>query len=234
MPDPAIRGIQAGSSLLSNLATDSQIIGKATKAMKIVGKNPIERYASLVTHSSDEELPQIWKGPKGNAFNYLQKAFDEADGPTDMDQILQVDLNTYLPNDLLVKVDRASMAHSLEVRSPFLDHKVVEQAARIPAKYKWRHGNKKWILKRAFEDMLPETVISRKKQGFGIPINEWFRGELEQLARESIEILGCREEFDQSGLRLILKNHVSGQGDNGYLLWDFVMLAHWYQRFIDD
>ena len=234
IPDPAIRSIEAGMSLLPQSVQNTPTLQKATKAMEIAGEDSVERYARLVTHTTDDGLSRVWNGPEGDANAYLEEAFDEADGPTRTDRILQVDLNTYLPNDLLVKVDRASMAHSLEVRSPFLDHEVVEHAARIPAKYKWRRGNKKWILKRAFEDMLPDAIISRKKQGFGIPINEWVRGELRELARESVDALGRREEFDRSGLTSVYEDHVSGRGDHGYLLWDYVMIAQWYDRFIDD
>jgi len=151
-----------------------------------------------------------------------------------MDRLMGVDVGTYLPDDVLVKVDRASMAHSLEVRSPFLDHQLVEFAARIPATYKWRRGQKKWLLKRAFRDELPERVQGRSKQGFSVPVNEWFRGELRTDARHALERLGTREAFDAAGLRELYRDHVSGRRDRGFVLWDLFVLDEWFRQFFPE
>lgn len=195
----------------------------------------VERYAHFICHALDGDVDQVWQGPEPiDELSCIRKKFEATDGPTRLDTLMHVDLESYLPDDLLVKVDRASMAHSLETRSPFLDHEVVSFAARIPARYKWQKGkNKKWILKRAFGDILPQKIVSRSKQGFGVPIDEWFRGELREFARETLDGLGSREPFDRSGLHRKLDAHVSGVENNEYQLWDLVMLEHWYRRFID-
>ncbi|UPW01293.1 asparagine synthase (glutamine-hydrolyzing) [Halorussus gelatinilyticus] len=206
----------------------------AKRALEIADRDPADRYALFICHATGEQAERVWSGPvPDDELAQFREAFAHSDGPTRLDRIMHVDLQTYMPDNLLVKVDRASMAHSLEVRSPFLDHEVVEFAARIPAKYKWRRGNGKWILKRAFEDVLPEKVITRSKQGFGVPINEWFRGELREFARENLDRLGERTAFDAGGLRQTFDEHVDGRVDHGYRLWDLVLLEQWYERFVD-
>nr|WP_276279667.1 asparagine synthase (glutamine-hydrolyzing) [Halorussus sp. DT72] len=206
----------------------------ARRTLEIANGDPVEQYSRFICHATGEQLERVWDGPvPDDELAQLRDAFARSDGPTRLDRVTHVDLQTYLPDDLLVKVDRASMAHSLEVRSPFLDHEVVEFAARIPSKYKWRRGEGKWILKRAFEDLLPEKVLTRSKQGFGVPINEWFRGELREFARDNLDSLGARPAFDPDGLRVTLDEHVRGSEDHGYRLWDLVMLEQWYERFID-
>jgi asparagine synthase (glutamine-hydrolysing) len=181
-----------------------------------------------------EDAQQVWAGSEpDDEIAYIRAAFADSDGPTRLDQILNVDIETYLPDDLLVKLDRASMAHSMEARSPFLDHEFVEFAAQIPAKYKWRQGKKKWILKQAFENYIPETVQGRSKQGFSVPVDAWFRGELRDLAREKIERLGDRTLFDANTLENKINAHMSSDTNYGHHLWDLVVLEMWYERFID-
>jgi asparagine synthase (glutamine-hydrolysing) len=206
----------------------------AKRFLRSTNGDPVQRYAEFICHATNEDIDQVWtKSTPNDELGRLRTAFANADGPTRTDRLMNVDIDTYLPDDLLVKVDRASMAHSIEARSPFLDHEFVEFAARIPAKYKWRRGKKKWLLKRAFEPELPEQVLTRSKQGFSVPVHEWFRGELREFARERLDRLGARVGFDRSGLHERLEAHVTGRADNGYQLWDLVMLELWYERFID-
>lgn len=203
------------------------------RALEIAGKDPVARYAPLICHATGDQARDIWAGPEPrDELARFREAFDAADGPTRLDRVMHVDIQTYLPDDLLVKVDRASMAHSLEVRSPFLDHELVEFAASVPSKYKWRGGSKKWLLKRAFADRLPDEIISRSKQGFGVPLDEWFRGELREFAQETLTRLEARPPFRKGGPTGLLEEHVDGQ-DHGYRMWDLLVLEQWYQRFID-
>lgn len=205
------------------------------EGLKTAEGDEVERYARLITHFIGERADAIWDGPEpDDELAFLRNAFEEANGPTRRDQITYVDAKTYLPCDLLVKVDRASMAHSLEVRSPFLDHEFVEFAANVPAKYKWRRGNKKWLLKRAFRGELPDEVLDREKQGFGVPINEWFRGELREYARDHLDRLGSREPFNARELDKMFEEHQAERRNHGYRMWNVVMLEAWYERFIDD
>jgi asparagine synthase (glutamine-hydrolysing) len=225
----------AGGLSKAQMVSDSPLLHKARRAAELASGDPVRMYARFVTHTKDDQLDAVWNGDNvEDEYWYIRSAYEGSDGQTRLDRILEVDLNTYLPNDLLVKVDRASMAHSLEVRSPFLDHEVVEHAARIPSKYKHRRRTKKWILKRAFEDMLPTKILEREKQGFGIPIHQWFRGQLRDVASENIERLGSRNSFNEAALRSIFDAHISSEEDRGYQLWDYMMLEQWYERFIDD
>jgi asparagine synthase (glutamine-hydrolysing) len=144
------------------------------------------------------------------------------------------DLLTYLPGDLLVKVDLASMAHSLECRSPFLDHRVVELAAAMPVerKLRLRPGRSKVVLKRAFADCLPAPIATRRKMGFGVPVGRWFRDELRQ---ELSEVLLDRQGLDRGLFRpemidRLIAEHVHGVREHGHRLWALVMLELWFRN----
>jgi len=171
-------------------------------------------------------------GERTDTLATLRTAFENTDGPTRLDHLLQVDLRTYLPDDLLVKVDRASMAHSLELRSPFLDHELVEFAATIPAAQKRRRSEGKRVLKRAFAETLPESVLQREKSGFSVPVDEWFRGELKSFAGDRLARLGWRDRFDADGIDRLWEAHLDGT-DYGFRLWDLVVLEEWFEQFID-
>ncbi|MFC7041690.1 asparagine synthase-related protein [Halonotius sp. GCM10025705] len=162
-------------------------------------------------------MNNFWAGPvPEDEFVDIREEMAAADGPTRLDNLLQTDIATYLPDDILVKVDRASMAHSLEVRSPFLDHEFVEYAARIPARYKRHGGDGKWILKEAFRDLLPKRILNRDKHGFGVPVDRWFRGGLSELATSHIEQLGNRPLFVESELQRLLEHHQTGYANKGH------------------
>jgi asparagine synthase (glutamine-hydrolysing) len=143
---------------------------------------------------------------------------------------------TYLPCDLLTKVDIASMAHSLEVRSPFLDHKVVEAAVAMPLSLKMRRLNGKHVLKKAFADLLPRPIITRSKMGFGVPISRWFRTELapfiSHILLDSRSL--SRGYFRPDAVKALIEEHTSGVFDHGYRLWALLMLELWHRTFIDE
>jgi asparagine synthase (glutamine-hydrolysing) len=151
-----------------------------------------------------------------------------------------VDLMTYLPCDLLTKVDIASMAHGLEARSPFLDHRVVELAGRIPIRQKLRLTRRglegKLILKETFGSMLPRPIIERRKMGFGVPIGEWFRGELSGLVRDMLLVPRSldRGYFEPDAVRRLVEDHIEARTDHGYRLWSLLMLELWHRRFVDE
>ena len=149
--------------------------------------------------------------------------------------LMAVDIETYLPDDLLVKVDIASMACSLEVRSPFLDHKLLEFAAVLPAKLKIRNGVSKYLLKRYLRDRIPEHLIRRRKQGFGVPIKLWFRGELRDFMKDILLSSSSlqRGYFKRSGLEKLMDRHVSGLFDNTHKLYALLMLELWHRAFVD-
>jgi asparagine synthase (glutamine-hydrolysing) len=146
-----------------------------------------------------------------------------------------LDVATYLPGDLLPKSDIASMAHSLELRSPLLDHRVVELGLSLPDRLKQRGREGKVALRRAFADDLPPSVAERGKSGFGVPLAAWFRGELQPLARELLldERARSRGWFRTEAVEGLLADHVDGRADNGHRLWTLVMLELWQRTHVD-
>ncbi|KPJ58126.1 MAG: asparagine synthase, partial [Planctomycetes bacterium DG_23] len=166
---------------------------------------------------------------------FIQEAYEKSAGRDFLSRTTFVDLLTYLPCDLLTKVDIASMAHSLEPRSPFLDHKVIELATSIPSSLKLKGARDKFILKKAFKDLLPEKILSRGKMGFGVPIAEWFRGELKGFVKEVVlsPRALARGYFREEAVRELIQQHIEGQFDHGYRLWSLLNLELWHQRFID-
>ena len=161
--------------------------------------------------------------------------FANANGSGILDATLLNDLMTYLPNDLLVKVDIASMANSLEARSPFLDHKVIEFAASLPETVKMRRFETKSLLKKVAARLVPREVVYRRKMGFGVPIGKWFRGEMKSFVSDILlsERAMNRGIIRSDALRRYVTEHVSGERDHQYQLWTLLMLELWFQRFID-
>ena len=138
-----------------------------------------------------------------------------------------------LTGDMLTKVDRMSMANSLEVRSPMLDHELAELAARIPHEAKMRNGKGKAILVEAVGDRLPPDLLTRPKKGFGVPLSIWFRGELREFLWDNLTTAIFVQRGMASGpfVRQLLEEHDSGRRDNSHWLWMLLMLELWMKRF---
>lgn len=166
---------------------------------------------------------------------YFDRWFAKANGSGVLDAVLLNDLMTYLPNDLLVKVDIASMANSLEARSPFLDHKVIEFAASLPERLKMRRFETKSLLKKVAARLVPAEVIYRRKMGFGVPIGGWFRGDMKGFVRETLlsEKALRRGIVRPEMISRYVTEHTEGQRDHAFQLWTLLMLELWFQRFID-
>ena len=145
------------------------------------------------------------------------------------------DIHTYLPDDLLVKVDIASMAHSLEARSPFLDHHMMEWAAAIPVAQKMLNGHTKGLLKSAMEPHLPNEVLYRPKMGFGVPIERWLRTELKEFAYDTLLSKRATERglFRGDYVRKMLDENSAGIRFHHTRLWALLMLELWFQMWID-
>lgn len=167
--------------------------------------------------------------------DFLEKWFAKSNGNGIIDATMLTDQMTYLPNDLLVKVDIASMANSLEARSPFLDHKVIEFAASLPESIKLRGTETKYLLKKVASRIVPREVLYRKKMGFGVPLMHWFRGELKEYLREIL----LSDKAQKRGLvklevvAQLVREHTEGERDHTAPLWTLLMLELWFQRFID-
>ncbi|HZH34093.1 MAG TPA: asparagine synthase-related protein, partial [Pyrinomonadaceae bacterium] len=165
----------------------------------------------------------------------LQNWFTTANGIGVVDATMMTDQQTYLPNDLLVKVDIASMAVSLEARSPLLDHKIIEFAASLPEDIKLRGRETKSLLKKVAAKLVPPEVIYRRKMGFGVPIANWLRGEMENFMRE---VLLSEKSFRRGIVRpeiltRLVDEHTKGVRDHAPQLWAFLMLELWFNKFID-
>jgi asparagine synthase (glutamine-hydrolysing) len=148
--------------------------------------------------------------------------------------MIAADVATLLPDDYLVKVDRASMAHGLEVRPPLLDHEMLELAGRIPSRLKIHKGETKWILKQAYRDHLPPAILGRRKQGFEVPIDSWLRGPLRDMFESAVLDRQARVSafIDQRTAAKLYRAHRAGSGRNGTILWSLLVLARWADRYL--
>ena len=161
--------------------------------------------------------------------------FEACDGADELDAKLCVDVNWYLPDALLVKVDIATMAHGLEGRSPLLDHTFMEWAARLPSGLKRRGATSKYIFKQAIRSLVPAEIIDRPKKGFSVPLEVWFRGELKEMAYDTL--LGrratARGYFQPKTVERLLSEHVAGVKNWHEHLWNLLMLELWHRTFVD-
>jgi len=165
-------------------------------------------------------------------FRELHRSFEALD---EVQRLQRIDLETYLPDDILVKADMTSMLHSLELRVPLLDHKVLELAFRMPTSLKLRSGTGKVALRSAFSDRLPESIRARGKQGFGLPLASWLRGDLLSLVREVFGDRRTRQRgvFDPRGLDRILGSHLRGRRDLSNEVWLALVLELWFRACVD-
>ncbi len=199
--------------------------------LKMIGFFSEADKRGLYTPAMLRELGARDEGELTGALRYLAGAFERAQGEDFVNRLLYVDTVSYLPECLMVKVDIATMANSLEGRSPFLDHEFMELAYRMPGEWKLKglRGHK-WILKRAFADKLPPRIRRRGKMGFGIPLGPWFKGKLRDywwdtvLSRKAVG----RGYFREEALRRIFDEHQSGLRDHGYRMWALLMLELWH------
>ena len=166
---------------------------------------------------------------------FLLRAWRRADRRDPVTAASLADLTTYLPCDLLTKVDIASMAHGLECRQPFLDHRVVELAIAMPVEFKQRLGRGKRILLKAFGDLLPRTVQRRKKMGFGIPLESWLRNELKQFTRDVLldPVSLGRGYFRPGAVERLVDEHQAGLRNHSYRLWSLLVLELWHRQWVD-
>ena len=164
-----------------------------------------------------------------------REVFARTDAEHPLNRMLYVDTRFYLPNDMLVKLDRMTMAHSLEARVPFLDHRLVEFAASIPPRFKLKQGRvKKYLLKAALHRRLPNISVWRKKQGFNVPKGSWFKGTLREfvfdhLSPQSIQRMGL---FERETVTRLLNEHVGGKQDHSHRIWGLLCLSLWWEQFI--
>ena len=204
-------------------------------------KTPLaDRYLSYNIYLENKDrkalYSEIFKNQMSdiNSYEIARKKFEEAGAEDPRDRALYYDLTSYLPDDLLTKVDMTSMLVSLEGRSPFTDHKMVELAAKIPFDLKIKNGETKYILKKALEKIIPPENLYRQKKGFSVPLGKWFSGDLGNYAQAKLERKNAytKELFEEDELRKLLKSH-SDKNDVGLKLWAILALELWFEEYFD-
>jgi asparagine synthase (glutamine-hydrolysing) len=171
----------------------------------------------------------------GNSYKYIRQYFQKAKGAAPLAQQEYVDIKTFLTDDILVKVDRMSMATSLETRAPFLDHKVMEFAATIPGSLKLKGLTTKYILKKAVSNLLPQQILTRGKEGFSIPIKNWLTQELRPLLLDTLSEnrLKQRGYFQPEYVQQLIREHLDGKENHSHRLWALMVFEIWHQIYID-
>jgi asparagine synthase (glutamine-hydrolysing) len=179
--------------------------------------------------------PEVISATDADVYRVARVMLAECDATDIVEQMQSLDTRLYLAEDILTKVDRASMAVSLEVRAPFLDHRVAEFVASLPANYKLRGRRTKYILKRAIKDLLPPFVARRGKKGFGVPVAEWLKGKLQPLARDLLSPERVRRAgvFNPEYVTRLLDEHERGVANHRKLLWTLLMFELWHESFVE-
>jgi asparagine synthase (glutamine-hydrolysing) len=214
---------------------------KLANLAALMAQPPARRYARLGGHFTPEKRQRLYTDafrtavadadPEGVFVDvFAQSAADDW-----TDAALNADVNLYLADDLLVKMDRATMAHSLEARSPFLDHVLMEYVASLPSSFKLSGFQKKCVLKASLRDLVPDAVLDRPKMGFCAPITTWFRHDLREMAYDILLAPRAlqRGYFRPQALATLLDTHCRGEGNHAECLWDLLVLELWHQTFID-
>jgi len=216
-------------SIIPDSARPRQVGDKLHKLAAILPvSSETDLYRRLVTHWEPETVVRDASEKKG----VLWDARIDAEFPNFTDRMQFLDLVTYLPDDILTKVDRASMAVALEARVPLIDHRVVEFAWRLPRHAKVRNGTSKWLLRQVLYRHVPQALVERPKMGFAIPLGDWLREPLRDWAENLLATARLREAgfFHVDAVRKVWDEHVSGRANRQYMLWNVLMFEAWRDR----
>ena len=242
IPGPIRSGvIEPATNMMPDSLEFNNPAAKLKRFMRMASKPYRERHYNWVTIFRDSEKEDLFTDEfkremkSRNSFTYLNNAFEECTSNDIVDRVISTDIRTNLLDDLLVKMDIATMANSLEGRSPFLDHKVMELAAAIPSAMKIKGMRLKYILKKALKGKVPDEILSRGKMGFGIPIDAWFRSDLKEYAYGVLRDPRCvkRNYFKKEGVARLLDDHAEGRANHGARIWTLLHLELWHRIFID-
>ncbi|MCE9545150.1 MAG: asparagine synthase C-terminal domain-containing protein, partial [Planctomycetia bacterium] len=202
---------------------------------------PARRYLEWIAIFNESQRASLYteemlrKMPDSDPAEFLIGAWGRTGHRDPVSQASLTDLQTYLPCDLMAKVDIASMAHGLECRQPLLDYRVVELAVGMPRRLKYRRGRGKRILQETFGDLVPRYVFDRPKMGFGVPLDHWFRGPLGAMAREVLldPAATRRGYFRPAAIEQLLTEHQAGRHDHSPRLWALLFLEMWHREWVD-
>jgi asparagine synthase (glutamine-hydrolysing) len=236
LPGLVRSGIETAVGLLPEATSYRGLAQRARRFVTGATMFPAAAYFSWVRLFDDDQIGALINGSFDRAPTaHFAALFDPGDPRDITAQLLDVNLATYLPDDLLIKTDRCSMAASLEARAPFLDHRLVEFAARIPSNLKLNGKTTKHILKEAAAGLLPDDIIHRPKHGFGVPVGRWFREDLRDYAREVLLDPAAlrRGYFREAALKTLLEEHTSGSRNHGQRIWTLLTFEWWHRLFID-
>ncbi len=199
-----------------------------------------DRFIDYVSHLAFNRHAQLlskdFQGEIKQSSLLFKKYFEDTKSYHELSQLQYVDMRSYLPGDILVKVDRMSMAHSLETRVPLLDHRVVEYVNGLPPRYKMNGKRRKHIFKKIAGNLLPTEIIEKRKTGFGVPLKYWFKGNLKSHIRQIlIEPRTCqRGYFNTRYIEALLEEHDRGRRDHSRLLWNLVVFELWHRLYLDE
>jgi asparagine synthase (glutamine-hydrolysing) len=197
--------------------------------------SPLRRYLDWIGIFNEASRAELYTDdfvarlPDADPAEFLGAALQRVAARDPVTAFSLADLTTYLTCDLMTKVDIASMAHSLECRQPFLDYRLVELAASFPAAWKFRRGQGKRILRKAFADLLPREVWTRRKMGFGVPLDHWFRHDLKAFVREVLMDPSTLRQgyFRAEAVAQLIEEHQRAEFNHGYRLWSLLFFELW-------
>lgn len=214
---------------------------RVRRAFAGAGHDPREGYARIMSYFSPEQKTALYSDEMRarvdavDSYEWTYNFMKESREPLGIRLLQYSDAMTYLPGDILTKVDIATMANSLEGRSPLLDHELVEWALRLPEAIGSNASEGKLVLKALARKLLPASIIDRPKMGFGIPINDWFKGELHGMLRETLLSRSARERglFEPLAVERLISDHAEGREVHGYRLWALLCLELWFKEVVD-
>jgi len=230
--EPSVRALPVSTKNLSFDYKAKRFI-RASKADSVArhhswfGSFAFDKQAALFT-------PEVLDQTSGDIYAGARELIASSDATNAIEKMQFVDMYFYLAEDILTKVDRASMAVSLETRAPFLDPRVAQFAASIPVNYKLRGNKGKYILKKAIEGLLPDNILHRPKKGFGIPTAQWLKGRLNELMHEMLSEKRLSEQglFDPAFVRDIIRQHESGTHSYHKEIWTLLVFQLWWDNFL--
>jgi asparagine synthase (glutamine-hydrolysing) len=196
------------------------------------GRPEVDRIAGWSTFFDPRDIPSLLRGhANGDVLASYREALAKGHGRSLLSRLLYLNARTYLLDDLLPKMDRMSMAHGLETRSPLLDRALAEYAARLPDRFKRRGRKGKVVLKEAVAELLPREIVDRKKHGFGVPLGSWFRGELRPMVEETLlDRPRLADRLDVGRVRALYDDHLARRADHGHQLWLLLTLELWMRK----
>jgi asparagine synthase (glutamine-hydrolysing) len=233
--------IASWGQCVSSRRRPHRLLRKIAHLTELLALSPARRYAYWMEHFSREARQRLYTPAFGaqvmesDPEGFFGEAFAQSDTEEWVDTMLETDVNLFLPEDLLVKIDRATMAHSLEARSPFLDHELMEFVASLPAGLKLVVGQQKRVLKAALREVLPKAILKRPKMGFCVPLARWFREDLREMAHDVLLAPRAMQRgyFQSEAIAKLLEDHCRGEADHAKYLWDLLILELWHRTFID-